>query len=153
MTVTEPICPECGTKRPDLSAVCPTCGAPPMRADEQRAHEYEVRGEDLEPYITLRYVARLFKILAALMIVALIGEVITGLMARGVVWSVVLQLIVEVTRLLVIAGLMWAGGDVTLLLIDLGHDIRVQRILLGRINARIHRGDSVPSGERRSTPR
>jgi hypothetical protein len=124
-----------------------------MRADEQRAQEYEVRGEDLEPYITLRYVARLFKILAAIMIVAMIGEVITGLVGGGLVITVVLQLIGEATRLLVIAGLLWAGGDVTLLLIDLGHDIRVQRILLGRINARIHRGDVAPTGERRSAPR
>jgi hypothetical protein len=48
-------------------------------------------------------------------------------------------LIGEVTRLLVLAGVMWAGGDVTILLIDLGHDIRVSRILLGRINAELHR--------------
>ena len=36
------------------------------------------------------------------------------------------------------AGLLWAGGDLTLLLIDAGHDIRVARILLGRINAQMH---------------
>ena len=43
------------------------------------------------------------------------------------------------TRLLVLAGLLWAGGDITMLLIDAGHDIRVARILLGRINAELHR--------------
>ena len=41
--------------------------------------------------------------------------------------------------MLVLAGLMWGGGDLTLLLIDAGHDLRVARILLGRINAELHR--------------
>jgi hypothetical protein len=36
------------------------------------------------------------------------------------------------------AGLLWAGGDLALLLIDAGHDVRVARILLGRINAQMH---------------
>jgi hypothetical protein len=36
------------------------------------------------------------------------------------------------------AGLLWAGGDMTLLLIDAGHDLRVARILLGRINTQLH---------------
>ena len=36
------------------------------------------------------------------------------------------------------AGLLWAGGDLTLLIIDAGHDLRVARILLGRINTQLH---------------
>jgi len=36
---------------------------------------------------------------------------------------------------------MWSGGDITILLIDAGHDLRVARILLGRINAALHRGE------------
>jgi len=98
----------------------------------KRQREEEVRDEDLEPYVTLRYIARLFKILAVLMIIMLIGEVITGFVTEGS--AALMTLIGEATKLLVIAGLMWGGGDITVLLIDAGHDLRVARILLGRIN-------------------
>ena len=137
---TEVNCPECGTKRPDPTQVCPACGAPPITdlvANDKRAtRDEEVRTEDLEPYITLRYIAWLFKVLAILMIVMLIGEVVTGIATAG--RSALYTLIGEATRLLVLAGLMWAGGDITLLIIDAGHDLRVARILLGRINAALH---------------
>ena len=130
-------CPECRSPRPDLSVVCPTCGAPPVRPGEQRAQEEEVRTADLEPYMTLRYIAKLFKVLAALMLVLLIGEIVLGLTAQG---SMSLpDLIAEITRMLVLAGLLWSLGDLTLLIIDAGHDLRVVRILLGRINAELHR--------------
>lgn len=128
-------CPECGTMR-DPARSCPKCGAPPMSGDDKRTMEEEVRSEDLEPYVTLRYVARLFKILAVLVLIAMIGEIITGLIAQGA--GALINLIGEAMQLLVIAGLMWAGGDITLLLIDAGHDLRVARILLGRINAALH---------------
>ncbi len=99
---------------------------------DKRIHGEEVRDEDLEPYVTLRYIARLFKVLAILMVVMLIGEVITGFATEG--GAALMTLIGEATRLLVLAGLMWGGGDITVLLIDAGHDLRVARILLGRIN-------------------
>lgn len=105
----------------------------PQTEAEKRAKEEEVRGEDLEPYVTLRYIARLFKVLAILMVVMLIGEVITGLVTEGK--AALMTLIGEATKLLVIAGLMWGGGDITILLIDAGHDLRVARILLGRIHS------------------
>jgi hypothetical protein len=95
-----------------------------------------VRAADLEPYITLRYIARLFKVLAVLIIVMLLGEVVTGLVIDGT--AALVTLIGEGTRLLVMAGLLWAGGDLTLLIIDAGHDLRVARILLGRINTQLH---------------
>lgn len=130
-------CPECGSKRPDMKTVCPTCGAPPLREGEQRAQENEVRTQDLEPYVTLRYIARLFKVLAVLMVIMLVGEIVTGLVTEG--QAALITLLGEATRLLVLAGLMWGGGDITILLIDAGHDLRVARILLGRINAELHR--------------
>jgi hypothetical protein len=120
-----------------MSTVCPTCGAPPIRPGDKRTHEEEIRTQDLEPYITLRYIARLFKILAVLMVVMMIGEVVAGLMTEA--GEALPTLIAEVTQMLVLAGLMWGGGDITLLLIDAGHDLRVARILLGRINAELHR--------------
>jgi hypothetical protein len=100
---------------------------------DKRFQLEEVRDEDLEPYVTLRYIARLFKILAILMVVMLIGEVITGFVTEGT--GALMTLIGEATKLLVIAGLMWGSGDITVLLVDAGHDLRVARILLGRINA------------------
>ena len=136
--VTEVKCPECGSRRVDPSQVCPTCGAPPVRDDEHRGKEEEVRGEDLEPYVTLRYIARLFKVLAVLMGVMLVGEIITGLATEG--QAALMTLLGEGTKLLLLAGLMWGGGDITLLLIDAGHDLRVARILLGRINNELHKG-------------
>ena len=131
-------CPECQSARTDPSIVCPTCGAPPIRAGDKRGGpNEEVREQDLEPYVTLRYIARLFKILAVLMVIMLIGEIIAGLTADAA--AALPTLIGEITQMLVLAGLMWAGGDLTMLLIDAGHDLRVARILLGRMNAELHR--------------
>lgn len=135
--VTEISCPECQSRRPDPSVVCPTCGAPPVREGDKRNTEEEVRSQDLEPYVTLRYIARLFKVLAVLMVVMLIGEIVAGLSADAA--EALPTLIGEITQMLVLAGLMWGGGDLTLLVIDAGHDLRVVRILLGRINAELHR--------------
>jgi hypothetical protein len=145
-------CPECGTLRPDPSTTCPMCGAPPIRPGDKRATDEVVRTNDLEPYVTLRYIARLFKILAILMILMMIGEVVSGLMADA--GAALPTLIAEVTQMLVLAGVMWAGGDITILFIDMGHDIRVSRILLGRINAEMHRRNNEgapadPAAERR----
>ena len=134
---TEIQCPECHSARPDSSVVCPTCGAPPAREGDKRNTEEEVRSQDLEPYITLRYIARLFKVLAVLMVVMLIGEIIAGVTGGGD--NLIPTLVGEITQMLVLAGLMWGGGDLTLLVIDAGHDLRVVRILLGRINAELHR--------------
>ena len=130
-------CPECQSARTDPSIVCPTCGAPPVRAGDKRGTDEEVREHDLEPYVTLRYIARLFKILAVLMVIMLIGEIVAGLAADAA--EALPTLIGEITKMLVLAGLMWGVGDLTLLLIDAGHDLRVARILLGRINAEMHR--------------
>ena len=116
----------------------------------KRLHEEEVRDQDLEPYVTLRYIARLFKVLAILMVLMLIGEVVTGIVTSGT--AALMTLLGEATQLLVIAGLMWAGGDITILLIDAGHDLRVARILLGRINSALHHEEeTTPPVEERRT--
>jgi hypothetical protein len=117
--------------------------------DRQRVEE--VRDDDLEPYVTLRYIARLFKVLAILMVIMLIGEVVTGLLAEG--GRALMTLIGEATKLLVIGGLMWGGGDITILLIDAGHDLRVARILLGRINSALQNTEGKPTAESRPATR
>lgn len=140
-TTTEFQCPECQSRRTDPSVVCPTCGAPPIREGDKRNVEEEVRSHDLEPYVTLRYIARLFKVLAVLMVIMLIGEIIATVTAEGP-FSLA-ELIGRVTQLLVLSGLMWGGGDLTMLGIDAGHDLRVARILLGRINHELHRRGTI----------
>src|SRR4051794_7023301 len=106
-------CPECGNVRTDPTTTCPSCGAPPIRPNDHRGEE-GVRTDDLEPYVTLRYIARLFKILAVLMVLMMIGEVVTGLVTDA--GAALPTLIAEVTQMLVLAGVMWAGGDITVLL-------------------------------------
>jgi hypothetical protein len=140
---TDSLCPDCGSPRPDWTKVCPACGAPP-ESDHRAGQPAEgVRGTDLEPYITLRYIAKLFKVLAVLILIMLLGEVVTGLLIDGT--AALVTLIGEGTRLLVMAGLLWAGGDLALLLIDAGHDLRVARILLGHINTQLHATSSAPA--------
>jgi hypothetical protein len=147
VTTTEFHCPECQSIRTDASETCPTCGAPPVREGDHRTTEEEVRSQDLEPYVTLRYIARLFKVLAVMMVVMLIGEMYFTITAEGP--FTLGDLIGRVTQLLVLAGLMWGGGDLAMLVIDAGHDLRVARILLGRINSELHRRGGI---EDLSTP-
>ncbi len=110
----------------------------------------DVREEDLEPHEGLRYIARLFKLLAVLLILLLIGEIIIGLVREGN--SAIPTLMVEATRIIVFAGLLWGAADMALMLIESNHDLRATRILVGRMNARIQRLESVgfsPSGQGR----
>lgn len=138
-------CAECGTGRTDLTRVCPKCGAGAARQGDQRGREEEVRQEDLEPYVALRYIARLFKVLAALLAIMYIGEAVTGVMTAGM--GSLVTLLGEGTRALVFAGLMWAGGDIAVLLVDAGHDLRVARILLGRMNTALQERTPEPDVE------
>lgn len=148
--MTEQLCPECGSNRPDLKQICPACGAPPLAEHRDRdTGEGGIRTTDLEPYVALRYIARLFKVLAMLMVVMLVGEVITGIATEG--RAAIITLLGEATRLLVLSGLMWAAGDLTILLIDAGHDLRVSRILLGRINAQLHRQNETLDARNKSS--
>lgn len=89
-----------------------------------------VRAADLEPYIGLKYLSRLFKLMAIVLILLLVSEIITGLVTRGL--DALPTLVGEVSRLVVFAGLLWGSGDLAILLIDMGHDLRATRILLGR---------------------
>lgn len=104
--------------------------------DDQRgrrptaAPRIQVRAEDLEPYIGLKYLSRLFKLIAIVLILLLVAEVITGLVSVGI--ADVNVLLGESSRLVVLAGLSWGAGDLALLLIDMGHDLRATRILMGR---------------------
>ena len=89
-----------------------------------------VRSADLEPYTGLGYLSKLFKLMAAVLLLLLLSEIVTGLIAQGT--AAIPTLLGEVSRLVVLAGLLYGSGDLALLLIDIGHDIRATRILLGR---------------------
>ena len=45
----------------------------------------------------------------------------------------------EASRLIVLAGVLWGVGDLAILLIDVGHDVRAARILLARSEPRAAR--------------
>jgi hypothetical protein len=90
----------------------------------------QVRASDIEPYIALRYLSKLFRFMAAFVLVLLVAEVILGLTAQGT--AALGRLLIEMTQFVVFAGLLWGAGDLATLLIDVGHDIRATRILIGR---------------------
>lgn len=119
-------------------------GSLPAGADEEGESEYgeerqarnpgAIRAEDTEPYLALQYVARLFKIAAMVVVVALVAEVVAGVALEGV--QAIFPLFSEVIRGIVLAAILWGAGDLTILLIDVGHDVRAARVLLGRLSAR-----------------
>ena len=98
----------------------------------------QVRADDLEPYVGLRYLSKLFKLMAIVLLLLLVAEVITGLFAQG--RAAIPTLLAEISRLVVLAGLLWGSGDLAILLIDMGHDVRAGQILLGRIQ--LHQSDA-----------
>jgi hypothetical protein len=89
--------------------------------------------EILEPHASLRYVARLFKALAVLLLILLIAETILGVLQQG--RQSVPVLLVEATRLLVFAGVLWGLGDIALMLIESNHDLRATRIMVWQLSA------------------
>jgi hypothetical protein len=118
----------------ETTTIIPTTStAEPVRQTNRRPQTeaaMQVRAADLEPYVGLRYLSKLFKLMAIVMILLLVAEIITGLIAQGS--AAVPTLLGEVSRLVVLAGLLWGSGDLAILLIDMGHDVRAARILLGR---------------------
>ena len=99
-----------------------------------------IRQSDLEPYVGLRYLSKLFKLMGVILGLLLIAEIVTGVMAQGS--AAVPTLLGEASRLIVLAGLLWGVGDLAILLIDVGHDVRAARILLARQSRALH-GPSV----------
>lgn len=90
----------------------------------------EVRASDIEPYTGLRYLSKLFRFMAVILVLLLIAEVVTGIYAQGA--ASIPTLLGEASRLIVLAGVLWGTGDLAHLLIDVGHDVRAARILVAR---------------------
>jgi hypothetical protein len=125
----EPIDDQRQVDRPEF--VLPAAAEGDERATTQPG---AIRAEDIEPYFALQYVARLFKIAAMVVVVALTAEVIAGIALEGM--GAILPLFAEVIRGVVLAAILWGVGDLTVLFIDVGHDVRAARVLLGRLSAR-----------------
>lgn len=112
--------------------------AEPREAKTDRAAERavqptirEVRATDIEPYTGLRYLSKLFRFMAVILILLLIAEIVTGIYTQGS--ASVPTLLGEASRLIVLAGVLWGTGDLAHLLIDVGHDVRAARILVARV--------------------
>jgi len=136
--------------------------APDERAEDQtdahpRRHDPDamthVRASDIEPYVGLRYLSKLFRFMAIILVLLLVAEMVTGLVKQG--RASIPTLLGEMSRLIVLAGLLWGTGDLAILLIDVGHDVRAARILLGRQIAHnvVEHPQSSPSPRDSSAPR
>lgn len=106
-----------------------------------------IRQSDLEPYVGLRYLSKLFKLMGVILILLLVAETVTGFIQQGS--AAIATLLGEASRLIVLGGLLWGVGDLAILLIDVGHDVRAARILLARQN---HVLSGASGGERRPDP-
>jgi len=102
-------------------------GKPAEHQDEVIAG---IRATDIEPYTGLRYLSKLFRFMAIILLLLLVAEIATGLYVQGAVS--IPTLLGEASRLIVIAGVLWGTGDLAHLLIDVGHDVRAGRVLLAR---------------------
>ena len=124
------------------------------RSERIRRDPSKVRAEDTEPYVGLQYVARLFKVVAMVVIVALTAEIVAALVMEGP--DALLPLFLELLQGAVLAAVLWGASDLTLLFIDVGHDVRAQRVLLGRMSARLGGGfdpAEAPPQQVRRAPR
>jgi hypothetical protein len=89
-----------------------------------------LRASDIEPYTGLRYLSKLFRFMAVVLLLVLAAEIATGLYTQGA--AAIPTLLGEASRLVVLAGVLWGTGDLAHLLIDVGHDVRAGRILMAR---------------------
>ena len=89
-----------------------------------------VRATDLEPYVGLRYLSKLFRLIAIILLLLLVAEIITGLVTQGS--AAIPTLLGEASRLIVLAGALWGVGDLAILMIDVGHDVRAARVYMSR---------------------
>ena len=110
-------------------------------SEDQRAREAhvgKVRATDIEPYTALRWVGTLFKAAAIFLFVAVIGQFVADVRIQGAVQLP--AILGELARTVVLAVVLWGAGDLVRLLVQLGNDVRAERILLARL---VHRTPQV----------
>lgn len=118
-----------------------------LRTGEPTQAAMQVRESDMEPYVGLGYLSKLFRFIAIFLAILLVVEIVTGLVAQG--RAAIPTLLAEAARLIVLSGLLWGAGDLALLFIDIGHDVRATRILMGRqvahtLTSHAHHGGDEP---------
>lgn len=97
----------------------------------ERRRAAAIRRGDFGSYTALRWVSTLFRSAAIFLAVAVFAEFIAGLRAEG--WDLLPFLLGELARATVISILLWGGGDLIRLLLQLGRDLRAGRVLLARM--------------------
>jgi hypothetical protein len=117
------------TEEPDATVVTRSNGKA-TEHHEEGAIIAGIRATDIEPYTGLRYLSKLFRFMAIILLLLLVAEIATGLYAQGA--ASIPTLLGEASRLIVLAGVLWGTGDLAHLLIDVGHDVRASRVLLAR---------------------
>lgn len=120
------------------SSTTPTPTTPADEARSKRAglaqdlaSVLHIRATDVEPFTGLRYLSKMFKVMAVILSLLIVSEIVTGVVTQGA--ASIPMLLNEVSRLLVFAGLLWGAGDLAILLIDVGHDVRAARIMMSRL--------------------
>jgi len=98
--------------------------------DEEMPEIPGVRSTDLEPYVGLRYLSKLFRLIAIILLLLLVAEIVTGISTQGS--ASIPTLLGEASRLIVLAGALWGIGDLAILMIDVGHDVRAARVYMSR---------------------
>ena len=104
--------------------------APAREPDDDTPEIPGVRATDLEPYVGLRYLSKLFRLIAIILLLLLVAEIVTGLTTQGS--TAIPTLLGEASRLIVLAGALWGVGDLAILMVDVGHDVRAVRVYLSR---------------------
>lgn len=90
-----------------------------------------VREQDIEETRAIRFIAMLFRGMAVLLLVLMAAQAVFGLLSTvplspGVLFA-------DAVRLIILAGLLWAAGELAVLWVKSHYDIRAQRILTSRI--------------------
>src|SRR6266568_6158357 len=111
--------------------------------DEEMPEIPGVRSTDLEPYVGLRYLSKLFRLIAVILLLLLVAEIVTGITTQGS--ASIPTLLGEASRLIVLAGALWGVGDLAILMVDVGHDVRAARVYMSRQG-------QMPTGNDRERP-
>lgn len=90
-----------------------------------------VRDDDIETAKGLHSIAKLFRGLAAVLVLLIAIQIFNGVTSTVVISVGVLA--AEVIRLAIFAGLLWGAGDLADLIVKSHYDLRASRILLGRL--------------------
>ena len=70
--------------------------------DEDTPEIPGVRQTDLEPYVGLRYLSKLFRLIAIILLLLLVAEIVTGITTQGS--AAIPTLLGEASRLIVLAA-------------------------------------------------